>query len=182
MTSARRRSTIPTRICSGSPRTHRCSPSSSLGPSRSLRGRHLRCLGSGKTTFANLLVHYLRRQSGWSELGYIPFSAWPYVTADAIWRALLERIAREVYRQELRRPEGTFDGGDWIARLRAALVVDAFPSRGCDGSAAGTLRSAPRTLRPRRCAREPEPRPFSGGDCEPHRGGRGRGRLGRARS
>lgn len=83
--------------------------------------------GSGKTTFANLLVHYLRGQPGWSDLRYIPFSAWPYVTADAIWRALLERIAREVYRQDPRRPDDITERADWISRLRTSLLADALP-------------------------------------------------------
>ena len=83
--------------------------------------------GSGKTTFANLLVHYLRRQPGWSELGYIPFSAWPFVTADAIWRALLERLAREIYGQERRRAAEDAARVGWLMRLRASLLVDALP-------------------------------------------------------
>jgi Cdc6-like AAA superfamily ATPase len=55
--------------------------------------------GEGKTTLAHLLVHYLRKRSDWDNLQFINFSTWPYVTADAIWRALLDQIARHVYGQ-----------------------------------------------------------------------------------
>ena len=165
MTSARRRSTIPTRICSGSPRTHRCSPSSSLGPSALSRSAFT-VPGVGKDDFRQLArplpapsvrvvrarVHPVQRLA---------------VRDRRTRSSLLERIAREVYRQEPRRPEGTFDGGDWIARLRAALVVDAFRRAAATDPQRARYEAPPRTLlRPRRCAREPEPRLFSGGDCE----------------
>lgn len=56
--------------------------------------------GAGKTTFANLLVKQLREREGWNEPGkvlYVRFSAWPFVTAEAIWRALLERMTDEIF-------------------------------------------------------------------------------------
>lgn len=56
--------------------------------------------GAGKTTFANLLVNELLNDRAWEGAHYLKFTAWPYVTADAVWRALLERIARFVYSQD----------------------------------------------------------------------------------
>jgi hypothetical protein len=53
--------------------------------------------GEGKTSFAQFFLHYLADLPDWHEVQVIKFSAWPYVTADAIWRALLDKIARQVY-------------------------------------------------------------------------------------
>ena len=82
--------------------------------------------GEGKTTFANLLVHYLRVQPEWEDASFIPFSAWPYVTADAIWRALLDSIAREVFDI----PDGADDADGVVEtvrdRLRVGLATQPF--------------------------------------------------------
>ena len=53
--------------------------------------------GEGKTSFVKLLVHFLKTQTSWQELRFVEFSAWPYISSDAIWRALLLRIAAEMY-------------------------------------------------------------------------------------
>ena len=55
--------------------------------------------GEGKTTYANLLIKYLEAEQAWAKMRLVRFSAWPYVTADAMWRALLDRIAREILDQ-----------------------------------------------------------------------------------
>ena len=55
--------------------------------------------GEGKTTYANLLIKYLEDEPPWAKMRLVRFSAWPYVTADAMWRALLDRIAREILDQ-----------------------------------------------------------------------------------
>jgi hypothetical protein len=52
--------------------------------------------GEGKTTFSHLLWRYLSERPAWKKSHLIEFSAWPYVTADAIWRALLDMIARHI--------------------------------------------------------------------------------------
>jgi Cdc6-like AAA superfamily ATPase len=52
--------------------------------------------GEGKTTYSNLLIKCLEKEPCWDKPGVIRFSAWPYITADAIWRALLDLIAREL--------------------------------------------------------------------------------------
>ncbi|MBF9132738.1 hypothetical protein I0C86_27835 [Plantactinospora sp. S1510] len=83
--------------------------------------------GEGKTTFAHLVKHHLGQRAEWTDLRFVEFSAWPYVTADAIWRALLEAVARKVYNQK----EDT--GGDELApqpvgtRLRRMLLEPLFP-------------------------------------------------------
>ncbi|MBM2615402.1 hypothetical protein JIG36_07470 [Actinoplanes sp. LDG1-06] len=81
--------------------------------------------GEGKTTFAHFLKHYLLEQEGWSDARFVTFSAWPYVTADAIWRALLEEIARKIYVSEdhtalVEPPESV------RARLRGLLLGEVF--------------------------------------------------------
>ncbi len=62
--------------------------------------------GSGKTTFVNFLEHYLVPDSDTSTprtaqnsvtFRFVKFSAWPHRTADELWRALILKIAREVY-------------------------------------------------------------------------------------
>lgn len=69
--------------------------------------------GEGKTTFAHLVTHHLRKHPGWTDLRLVEFSAWPYVTADAIWRALLDAVARAVYN-----PEESAEDHDKPLRLR----------------------------------------------------------------
>jgi hypothetical protein len=48
--------------------------------------------GSGKTSFVNLVQHHLG-----PSFTFIKFSAWPYRTADELWRALILEIAWVVY-------------------------------------------------------------------------------------
>jgi hypothetical protein len=79
--------------------------------------------GAGKTTFANLLVFHLRERSGWGDARYLEFSAWPYVTADAIWRALLEQIARLIFNCPAEAPSKGPEG--WRRRLGASLLAEA---------------------------------------------------------
>jgi hypothetical protein len=55
--------------------------------------------GEGKTSYANLLIEYLKLESAWTGMRLVEFSAWPYVTADTMWRAFLDRIAREILDQ-----------------------------------------------------------------------------------
>jgi len=90
--------------------------------------------GEGKTTLARLLVHYVRKQPGWDNLQFIDFSTWPYVTADAIWRALLDKIARRVYGQPDRPEDPPSEGTGPTLRgnIRQYLRTDAL-----------TLRAAP---------------------------------------
>jgi hypothetical protein len=56
--------------------------------------------GEGKTSYANLLIEYLKLESAWTGMRLVEFSAWPYVTADTMWRAFLDRIAREILDQD----------------------------------------------------------------------------------
>ena len=79
--------------------------------------------GEGKTTFAHFLRSYLITQPGWDNARFVPFSAWPYITADAIWRALLERIAHAIYEP------GERAGESVAARLRRPLLKELFPSQ-----------------------------------------------------
>jgi hypothetical protein len=80
--------------------------------------------GEGKTTFARLLAHYLPLQPGWSDARFVDFSAWPYVTADVIWRAMLEHVARTIYEvpdePPVAPPETT------TARIRRQLLKEVF--------------------------------------------------------
>jgi hypothetical protein len=85
--------------------------------------------GEGKTTFANLLVHSLREQRGWADAKLIEFSAWPFITADSIWRALLERIARVAFCTDESRERTSEDVETLRDRLRHALLAEALPLR-----------------------------------------------------
>jgi hypothetical protein len=84
--------------------------------------------GAGKTSFANIVVDELAKLPGWSDPDVIRFSAWPYVTPEAIWRALVERIARRAYGQEhgadAHPPESA--RLDWKGQMRGALLSDAL--------------------------------------------------------
>jgi hypothetical protein len=71
--------------------------------------------GEGKTTYANLLIRYLAKQQNWAGMRIVRFSAWPYVTADAMWRALLDSIARKIL------VEGQEADGPPVAEDDAAL-------------------------------------------------------------
>lgn len=65
--------------------------------------------GDGKTSFVHLLVHFLRKQQGWHNLEFIDFSAWPYTTTDAIWRALTLDLARVLYKPSSQPQPGAED-------------------------------------------------------------------------
>nr|WP_239542779.1 P-loop NTPase fold protein [Micromonospora terminaliae] len=84
--------------------------------------------GEGKTTLANLVSHYLGQQDGWRDRRFIEFSAWPYVTADAVWRALLETVARAVYKVPVDRDATRGPARSLPARLRSLLLGEVFPS------------------------------------------------------
>ncbi|MEU4426615.1 P-loop NTPase fold protein [Actinoplanes sp. NPDC024001] len=89
--------------------------------------------GEGKTTFAHLIEHHLRQRTGWTDSRFVEFSAWPYVTADAIWRALLETIARAVYRPTDEADVEELTSESVPTRLRRMLLRPLFPQP--DGSA-----------------------------------------------
>ena len=59
--------------------------------------------GAGKTTFAYFVEHYLaeisKREPSAPPVEFIRFEAWPYKTADELWRALIIRIAAQLYRR-----------------------------------------------------------------------------------
>jgi hypothetical protein len=84
--------------------------------------------GAGKTSFANIVVEQLTSTPGWDDLDVISFSAWPYVAPEAIWQALVEKIARRVYGQENDAKPASTDAG-WKAQLRSALRADALRLR-----------------------------------------------------
>lgn len=95
--------------------------------------------GAGKTTFAYFLVDKLRGEPGWRELDLIYFSAWPYTTSTAIWQALVELIARRVYKAEEVDNTGAADKPapplpaagslDWTQQLRKSLLSNALALR-----------------------------------------------------
>ncbi|SDT11493.1 KAP family P-loop NTPase fold protein [Actinoplanes derwentensis] len=80
--------------------------------------------GEGKTSLANLVVGFLKQQNGWEGLRVVEFSAWPYVTADAIWRALLEKVARMAYGFDS--DPGPAPVQPLPARLRGRLLAEVF--------------------------------------------------------
>lgn len=84
--------------------------------------------GAGKTSFANIVVEELVKLDGWSDPDVIQFSAWPYVTPEAIWRALVEQIARRAYGQErnadAQPPKSA--NMDWKGQMRSALLANAL--------------------------------------------------------
>jgi len=87
--------------------------------------------GAGKTSFANLIEFELRKLPEWRDAKYINFSAWPYLTPDAIWQALVERIARAICSQDQHSAEASYSMVDtsWANRIRRALLSDALTLR-----------------------------------------------------
>ena len=56
--------------------------------------------GEGKTSFVNLFKRYLDDMAaarGLKKIKFIRFSAWGHSTSDAVWRALILKIAQELY-------------------------------------------------------------------------------------
>ncbi len=59
--------------------------------------------GAGKSTFVNFLEHYLTHEPGANAAPgapgvlFVPFTAWPFKSADELWRALVLTIARRLY-------------------------------------------------------------------------------------
>lgn len=56
--------------------------------------------GSGKTSFFRLVEHFHKRlaEAGKAKsMQFITFEAWPYESADSLWRALVLRIAEKLY-------------------------------------------------------------------------------------
>jgi KAP family P-loop domain len=55
--------------------------------------------GVGKTSFVSLLKSCLTSDNlpASEEITFITFTAWPYKTADELWRALILKIAQELY-------------------------------------------------------------------------------------
>lgn len=65
--------------------------------------------GEGKTTLVNFLRHHLSHTDAEGRpypdgkerpIKFVEFSAWPYTTSDKLWRALILKIARVLYKQE----------------------------------------------------------------------------------
>ena len=82
--------------------------------------------GAGKTSFANFLVDDLTKLEPWKDLRWLEFSAWPYTTADAIWRALLEELAATIFNcKREKQAEEELDEA-WRARLRKAALAEAL--------------------------------------------------------
>lgn len=53
--------------------------------------------GDGKTSFVRLLEHFVTNTPDKDKIKFISFSAWPHTTSDALWRALIIKIARDLY-------------------------------------------------------------------------------------
>ena len=56
--------------------------------------------GSGKTSFVRLLESFLTEKGDSPSpqpVKFITFTAWPYKTSDELWRAIIIKIARELY-------------------------------------------------------------------------------------
>ena len=81
--------------------------------------------GAGKTTFANLVVHNLRQYEEWKDARWLEFSAWPYVTAEGVWRALLQELAATVFDCKREKP-GPETGEAWRSRLRSMMLAEAL--------------------------------------------------------
>ena len=52
--------------------------------------------GSGKTTFVRFLQTYLQEKLP-KKVEFIIFEAWPFKTSDDLWRALVQKIAQQLY-------------------------------------------------------------------------------------
>jgi hypothetical protein len=77
--------------------------------------------GEGKTSFANLIEHYVmhREPKPEREPVWIEFSAWQHTSADSVWRALLLRIAEYAYGKPISgdgsAPGETKRFGQWLS-------------------------------------------------------------------
>jgi KAP family P-loop domain/CHAT domain len=65
--------------------------------------------GEGKTSFVKLFKCYLEEKAAASKnnIKFITFSAWDHTTSDALWRALIIKIARELYEDKSITPQAT---------------------------------------------------------------------------
>lgn len=91
--------------------------------------------GSGKTSFVGFLEYYLKvnKKVGEPDIKFIKFTAWPYRTSDELWRALILKIAQELYeintvKQELPSTPTPVDSSilSWLASV---LTSDALVLR-----------------------------------------------------
>lgn len=71
--------------------------------------------GEGKTSFVNLLKGKLRERQG-TEMVFIEFSAWPYATADDLWRALILTIVQELCGPPPRKEKEPAELRHWLQR------------------------------------------------------------------
>jgi hypothetical protein len=86
--------------------------------------------GAGKTTFAYFVKHYLESpdesKHGDQPVEFIRFEAWPHKTADELWRALIIKIAAQLYNRpeqpaRATEPPARTSWGQWLAR--SAIVL-----------------------------------------------------------
>ncbi|HLL47040.1 MAG TPA: P-loop NTPase fold protein [Longimicrobiaceae bacterium] len=100
--------------------------------------------GSGKTSFVNFVEHFLRQAPpGVPAARFVSFSAWPYRTADELWRALILAIARKLLLGDGEASPAGGDGGGPSAPARRSGFLE-FLSRD-----ALVLRAAPPETGPR---------------------------------
>jgi hypothetical protein len=90
--------------------------------------------GDGKTSFVRLLEHYLQGRGKPGEVKFITFSAWPHTTSDALWRALIIKIVKDLYEvpETVTVPQAPADNASpdgFGARLSAFLISDALVLR-----------------------------------------------------
>lgn len=95
--------------------------------------------GSGKTSFVKLLESFLTKKEISSDsqpVKFITFTAWPYKTSDELWRAIIIKIARELYEVDsIVQPEILPSNStetsffQWIARLLASDAIVLRPER-----------------------------------------------------
>ncbi|MEP7339138.1 MAG: P-loop NTPase fold protein [Acidobacteriota bacterium] len=53
--------------------------------------------GEGKTSFVHLLEHFFKDGKPENSVKFISFSAWPHTTSDALWRAMIIKIAQDLF-------------------------------------------------------------------------------------
>jgi predicted KAP-like P-loop ATPase len=101
--------------------------------------------GEGKTSFVGLLRRFLEsaypsniaqsdgQSTATNQIKFITFSAWPHTTSDALWRALIIKIAKDLYNvaesesttgTETISEDGIRDSGFW-PKLTKFLSSDA---------------------------------------------------------
>lgn len=98
--------------------------------------------GEGKTTMVGFLEHHLRelrKNESQQEIKFVTFSAWPFTTSEKLWRALILKIAKDLFADEAKAAEEKQKqlqekvepqhSNSWWDRMSHFLSNDFFPQK-----------------------------------------------------